>query len=442
MRLIWMAILTAHGTAAVAWWWLLPGGFGVGESRFWVNGALPLLILAWVVVVRFGVWRRESVRRTMLAALPAMWLAAGFTARAAFPRSAAGVWLVPVAFGAAMAAALAWEWRRGGGTTRRWAALTAAVGAAIGVWVPIAERGADPDTRPASSSVIAADTIESPADARAIPLSPDVKVDPADPVVTLLNGRVTLAVQPVLTFVSRSPDRCWTVFARKPDRDGPPRRLTGLTRQQGGQGGDVRLVHRNDLTSLTDFAVRDDVLAIDSTTHLPREIYSHLNTFAELTISGHRQLEVAFSPCPDVRVEFRPFQVRGELPGRCAYLAADGTFRVVQATRAEKGPFTTLARGRLAPGRPLAMTFFDQGRPRFEVVLDDWSAQAAVQPSPTAGYGLPVNAVEFSLDGDSARSAAGMFVTLAGTSVGRGWDSVGHRAGTYRNRMRMRVLRE
>jgi hypothetical protein len=29
------------------------------------------------------------------------------------------------------------------------------------------------------------------------------------------------------------------------------------------------------------------------------------------------------------------------------------------------------------------------------------------------------------------------FVTLAGTSVGRGWDSVGHAPGTYRNRMKI-----
>jgi hypothetical protein len=112
----------------------------------------------------------------------------------------------------------------------------------------------------------------------------------------------------------------------------------------------------------------------------------------------------------------------------------------VQARKAEKGPFTTLGEGKLARGQPLAMTFRDQGRPLFEVTLDDWSAQAGVQTSPTAGYGLPVNAIEFSLDGDSDRSAAGVWITLAATSVGRGWDSVGHAAGTYRNRMRVRTI--
>jgi hypothetical protein len=48
-----------------------------------------------------------------------------------------------------------------------------------------------------------------------------------------------------------------------------------------------------------------------------------------------------------------------------------------------------------------------------------------------------VNAIEFSLEGDAPGSEAALFITLAGTSVGRGWDTVGHAAGTYRNRMRI-----
>ena len=70
------------------------------------------------------------------------------------------------------------------------------------------------------------------------------------------------------------------------------------------------------------------------------------------------------------------------------------------------------------------------------VVLADWSAQADTTLSPTAGWGVPVNAIEFSLAGDAPSSPASIFVTLAATSVGRGWDCVGHRPGTYRNRIR------
>jgi hypothetical protein len=48
-----------------------------------------------------------------------------------------------------------------------------------------------------------------------------------------------------------------------------------------------------------------------------------------------------------------------------------------------------------------------------------------------------VNAIEFSLAGDAPGSEAAIFITLAATSVGRGWDTVGHAPGTYRNRMRI-----
>jgi hypothetical protein len=76
---------------------------------------------------------------------------------------------------------------------------------------------------------------------------------------------------------------------------------------------------------------------------------------------------------------------------------------------------------------------FDEDRAILRITLHDWSAQASTQLSPTAGWRVPVNAIEFSLSGESLASPASIFVTLAATSVGRGWDSVAHTAGTYRN---------
>jgi hypothetical protein len=108
-------------------------------------------------------------------------------------------------------------------------------------------------------------------------------------------------------------------------------------------------------------------------------------------------------------------------------------FRVVEAASGEKGPFRELAAGPLARGAPLVVTLLDGDRPVCELELMDWAAQASVELSPTAGWGLPANAVEFERLGDSPGEAVALWVTLAGTSVGRGWDSVGHRAGVYRN---------
>ena len=122
-------------------------------------------------------------------------------------------------------------------------------------------------------------------------------------------------------------------------------------------------------------------------------------------------------------------------PARLAYLDRFGIFRVVEAETGEKGPFRTLARGPLARDEPLSITFFDEGRRRAKITLEDWARQTDTRLSPTAGWGVPVNAIEFSSSGDDAQSPASIFVTLAGTSVGRGWDCVAHAAGIYRNRI-------
>jgi hypothetical protein len=122
-------------------------------------------------------------------------------------------------------------------------------------------------------------------------------------------------------------------------------------------------------------------------------------------------------------------------PAGFAFLDRDGSFRVVEATSGEKGPFRTLASGRLGREEPLSITLLDRGRPEGTIALADWARQADTSLSPTAGWGAPANAIEFSLSGNAPSAPASIFVTLASTSIGRGWDCVGHTAGTYRNRI-------
>jgi hypothetical protein len=136
-------------------------------------------------------------------------------------------------------------------------------------------------------------------------------------------------------------------------------------------------------------------------------------------------------------IEVRRFDYPFGRPARFAFVESDRTFRVVEALSGEKGPFQTLARGRLNSEEALTVTLHDEGRAVARITLDDWSSQADTTLSPTGGWGIPVNAIEFSLSDDSPASPASIFVTLAGTSVGHGWDCVGHSPGTYRNRIRL-----
>ena len=117
--------------------------------------------------------------------------------------------------------------------------------------------------------------------------------------------------------------------------------------------------------------------------------------------------------------------------------AADN-FHVVEARSGEKGPFRQLASGRLERAQPLTIELRDEGQIVAWITLDDWSRQVSTDLSPTAGWELPVNSIQFQRFHDDADSPVGIWVTLAATGVGRGWETVGHRAGVYRNSVILR----
>lgn len=185
-------------------------------------------------------------------------------------------------------------------------------------------------------------------------------------------------------------------------------------------------------------------LHMDGFVQLDASVHSHLNSYATVTVTGHSRLGLRFSPCPDAIIDFVHADYPFGAPGRFAYLDSSGEFRVVQAADAEKGPFTTLAAGRLERGAALTVTLVELGagvpQPLAAIDLEDWSQQLSTALSPTAGFGVPQNAIEFGLTSASESSTGYVIWTLAATSVGRGWDTVTHAPGFYRNRMRVRFV--
>ena len=81
---------------------------------------------------------------------------------------------------------------------------------------------------------------------------------------------------------------------------------------------------------------------------------------------------------------------------RLAYLDDENVFRVAEARSGEKGPFRTLAEGLLKDDEPLRITVMSRKKSVYRITLYDWAKQASRQLSPTAGWGLPENAIEFS----------------------------------------------
>jgi hypothetical protein len=241
-----------------------------------------------------------------------------------------------------------------------------------------------------------------------------------------------VGIQPLLTFDSRSPDGFLVLLAKPEDRTTPWRALLNAAAAQDRLQLNYADLNRSQLSIESSQAPRQ--VSLDARSQLPRTIWSHLNTFTELTVVGHKRLFLSFSPNDEVRIEVKPMEYPVGAPARFAYVDAQLNFRVVEARSAEKGPFKTLLAGPTADPA-LRITLYDEDMPIARLTFHDWLSQVSTNLSPTAGWGVPENAIEFSLQGREPSSMASIFLTLAATSVGRGYDAVGHAPGIYRNRL-------
>ncbi|MBN1417920.1 MAG: hypothetical protein JXP34_04045 [Planctomycetes bacterium] len=428
-----IAVFLGMGAAAAGWWALMPKGFPVGHMRFWMNQILPPVALAFAalgVLAALRAWDGVLKALTLIAA--AAGIAAAATGRVLFPQSFTPRLLIPALpclAASIVPAAAAWSLLERRASV--WAMIACAIaGSSLGVFVPFSQRALDPATRPAGLALPPLPGAAVAAGA-SLPVAEGVSVSPGTGAIDVKWGEAEIRIAPLLTFHSRSPDRFWTLFARSADRRGPTRLLRGFERD----GDSIALAHASDVSTFLKLGPGADggSIAIASFARLQAPIYSHLNSYCELHLRAGLPVSVSFSPCPG-DVEVTRFEYPSGRPARVAYLDAEGTFRIVEARSGEKGPFRTLREGPLGE-EPLRMTLSARNRPICRITLFDWARQASTQLSPAAGWGLPENAIEFFLSAEAISDQASFLITLAGTSVGRGWDSVGHAAGVYRTTM-------
>jgi len=205
-RVFWGVVFTGHLVAAAAWWWLMPGGFPAGSAKFVANRIFPavIIVVSFACLVE-GMRGRTDRMRAMVTIFPALWLAAAITSRICFPITMQRLWLAPLGVGVVMLAGL-----RCFGAARAWAAAVCATfGAILGIAVTAAQRAPAADTRPRGGDLALSLAADSPAAARVIRLSPVIRVQPNGGIVYIDAGTLHLDIEPLLTFITRSPDRCW-----------------------------------------------------------------------------------------------------------------------------------------------------------------------------------------------------------------------------------------
>jgi hypothetical protein len=414
-------VLAIHLAAGIAALMLLPHGFAIDDIHDWSNTLIPtaasLAVAGTAVAALFSRSVAARLASLLVAAAAAGWLAAIIAGRALFPISmTAGRLAIPALIALALAA-LAWSVRE----SRVRLALALVAGAPLGIVVIAAQRAPLPSTRPIGGTLadVSGGTGGAPGGA-------------TDGELVVACGTRQLRVNPLLTFQSRSPDRTWTLLAPHA-YIGTHRTLARYATTPNG----FRAAFSDDGESTLVVEQHDTVLAIDATSSLRAPVYSHLDSFTTIEIPF--EATIAFSPTGARRFAIEPAEYPSGLPAQLAYLDPVHTFRVVRARDAEKGPFTELARGRLERAAPLVIEL----RARADdsdgcrLAFDDWAAQVSTEPSPSAGWGVSQGSIQFFSRGGRAL----VLLTLADTGPGRGFDSVGHAAGVYRNRVRVEAQR-
>lgn len=432
-RLMAECLLVFHGLMALGWWWLTPGGFPLEHSRFWLNriwslGVLGVAVFGIVALAR----KRHFGMKVAMLILAAMWIGAAVTSWIVFPVSAAAWWWIGVLIGG-VSYELALRWRIV--NSIRWVAVGSLAGLLAGAFVPWALCGPESSTHPIGSAVLPSTDTENSKAAATIRLNDLVHVQADVGMISIQREEYRLRVEPLLGFHLISPDRCWSILIPPKFQEFPSRRVVAI-RHESGDSEAVQIEYDR-RESLLVSSADSELTEITAARTLTEATYSHLNSICLLSLSGHRRLSLRFSPCQEARIEVLPADYPTGRPARFAYRTAH-RFVVVEATSGEKGPFRELASGPLQPRESVTLFLDDEDRQFASITFDDWAAQASTDLSPTAGWGIPQNAIEFERYGDQPSGMVAISLTLAATAVGRGWDTVGHSAGTYRNRMQVR----
>jgi hypothetical protein len=394
---IWLLFLAANIGLSAVWWWVMPGP-QVGA----------LLVMALLVLSLFARGKlSEMLLPAVLAGLVVFWISFAITARIVFFESFQSLWNLPF-FGGAIFAAL-WMRRFRFRVRPVWLTpILAILGALGGATAPDSLRAPLAATVPAGGEVsMAPGKIER----KLQKLSRDVQLHPDDARVVIRRDKWILNVGPLLTFADRSLDRFYASKAPT---------VRTLTATNKGA-----IAYKDEDASVLEVSAVNGV-QIDARSRLASPIYSHDNSFAVLSVQGHRKLTVEFSPSK-TRVDVPSVTS----PPRFAYVDAAGGFHLVEGDRL-KGPWRELTSGALGKN-PLSLTLYDGDKPMFVVRFEDWAGQASTQESPTSG--LPENLIEMQRASDDEAAPALISLSLASTMIGRGTQSVGHSAGVYRDRI-------
>jgi hypothetical protein len=413
----WMTVTSLGLCAFGASWtlWRRPGVFPPTDALFWATTGTVMLAWAAVAGAALGAVLRRPVLVSTFGLTPGVLLVTGgLTGRLVFPAAEAFFFAGPFTLGALWLFTTLRAARTLDRRDRLLALGLACLGSPLGVVQATARLPEPAGTTPSLTALPEEDPNR--------PELPSLVSLDADGSLSMPCGSARLSLAPVLRFDDASLDGFWPL-RRTPvvEKLVEAPRLTGAQRR-----AHVRVT-----------AV-DGGVELEAATAVSREVAAHLSRFADVSFEGVRAPTLRFDATKDLTV---PASTYDYPSGRPLHFAAwTGAELVVwRATSAEKGPFVELGRGPLTRGAPLGFTVLDGATPLCHLSFLDFTAQASTQRSPTAGEGVPVNAVQFGRYRDDG-APVGVILSLAATGIGSGFETTRHAEGVYRNRVHITAV--
>lgn len=432
-RVLGHVVLVIVASGLMYWWYLQPHGFPPLHPRWWTNEVLPWCFL-FLGIVAFVATRLgcRIPQDCLLWTLPGFVIGRALSDCVFFPIFSSGTWHVRLLIGLFVAVGLF-------AVTKcrqpRWlATLFLCAGFSTAAFFTWSRTPAPPSTRPMAAQV------PPPGDRTTAPAPSDmshgVEIDVDRATVRTRIGRLVVTVNPLLEFYSSSP----AGYSRT--------RLTEVVMQPRALDEVYRfadlllMTFRGHIPGWCQVREdgRDNHIEIEAWSRLNEPVYSHLNHYCKLTVRGSPDLSIAYSPCPNVRLAMPWHSLPYWMDHSFACVYPNGRFAILTGRRYEKGPYDVICEAKLPRGDPLSVTVFDQNVPVFRLRVEDWSSQVSTSLSPTAGWGVPVNAIIPFVAPASHGNQLELEFCLASTHIGRGKDMVGHSPGSYRNRLLVQLL--
>lgn len=440
MRWLFVAGLSAHAVGAALLWWFMPSGFDPFSRPFWQHEVLiPLVALVSIVTTVLVAMRRRSGH-------VGVYLLLGFWTTLAFHQVAANfptpIDLLGLIFGGAMIVmvlgVLFYEVSVDGIRARdRISGLIGGLVLALLLTMSIYPEAAQTRPAPRPVSLLGHGIVGATSAAEAMrPRDAGVNLSPLDASWTIATPDGELSIQPCISFEATSKNG-FLALGRNRDNAGPE------VVSVDSSGGDVtcRWADREAFGNMVlargttrTSVVRTDLgrsVRIASEHVVPRTIYAHVASFCRIRWNGSSPIRLRIGG-DSVGAVITP--TRSEYPtGAPAVflVASESGMRLLRATSAEKGPFTTL--GQMPLGDPwISVLHGDRAVCAFRV--GGFADQCSFQQSPTAGWSLPVNRVHIEAAEENAAGkpvSTWLDYSLGDTSIGRGFDAVGTAAGTY-----------